>query len=197
MKHAVLRAVSPDVRNSRGRASHEQGAARGACGLGGLPHSIRGLQQQAIQRDRTGCSGGAERAAAPDRSLSPAGRAEGKAGHSIRTCNARIPAPSPIIRGKKGGAFSRRRVPSQNRVDGVARGVWLCSDMGADLRCRRAVRVPHGRKASCIHGRPACAFARLRLPKPPLTRQRARAASMTGRMLSTQRSPARMASSAL
>lgn len=98
---------------------------------------------------------------------------------------------------KRGGAFSRRRVPSQNRVDGVARGVWLCSDMGADLRCRRAVRVPHGRKASCIHGRPACAFARLRLPKPPLTRQRARAASMTGRMLSTQRSPARMASSAL
>ena len=32
----------------------------------------------------------------------------------------------------------------------------------------KAARVPHGRKAACIHGRPACAFVRQSRPKAPL-----------------------------
>ena len=32
----------------------------------------------------------------------------------------------------------------------------------------KAARVPHGRKATCIHGWLACAFVRLRRPKAPL-----------------------------
>lgn len=106
-------------------------------------------------------------------------------------------APSPIIRGKKGGSLFK----AEGSVTEPCRR--RCAGRVALLRHGHRPSLPQGspcsarRKASCIHGRPACAFARLRLPKPPLTRQRARAASMTGRMLSTQRSPARMASSAL
>ena len=32
----------------------------------------------------------------------------------------------------------------------------------------KTARVPHGREATGIHGRLACAFVRLRRPKPPL-----------------------------
>ena len=40
---------------------------------------------------------------------------------------------------------------------------WAATDVAA-----KTARVPHGRKAACIHGRLACAFVRLRRPKAPL-----------------------------
>ena len=33
------------------------------------------------------------------------------------------------------------------------------------IHCRKGACVPHGRKTSCIHGRPACAFVKLRFSR--------------------------------
>ena len=40
---------------------------------------------------------------------------------------------------------------------------WAATNVAA-----KAARVPHGRKAACIHGRLACAFVRQSRPKAPL-----------------------------
>ena len=57
---------------------------------------------------------------------------------------------------------------SWNRVGSVVRGLWFCSGTGGNIHCRKDSPCSTWAKASCVRGRLACAFVRLRRPKAPL-----------------------------
>ena len=58
-------------------------------------------------------------------------------------------------------------VLSCSRIDGVAGGVYDLFRTDDNIHCRKDSPCSARGKASCIHSRIACAFARLRRPKAP------------------------------